>query len=136
MLVSKSIKIPMNKCWLAQTLGLFGKSRWFQSWSDISRHSKVWILINCTGNQTWDIEISVENCWEGTRETGRCLNGRETDFAHGVGIAKTENALDLVVIDCLLDSKHIPVEFFACRDIIQVGENKSLLNVETASNNI
>lgn len=47
----------------------------------VAREAEVWVLVDCTRNERWNVFLGAKYMWVGVGERGSSLNGREVDFA-------------------------------------------------------
>ena len=97
---------------------------------EISGHSKVWILINGTGNQALYILLS-KNVWKCIWEWWNGLNRWVSKFANTLAVIKSKDALNLIKRDMLLYPQNVRIHSL---NILRITEYEGLLWVESKSN--
>ena len=89
-------------------------------------------MINGGRDQAGEVSIA-EDMRERVRKSGDGLNRRERELSNVVALFESENALDLTVVNVLLDADHVLVHVL---DVVDVGEDKGLLGVEAECKDI
>lgn len=125
----------------------------FQAESNIASHTKIRILIDGAGNQSWYRGVSLLIWTEDMRERcckrGSRLNGGEMDFAnivttsrlayprryfgnHNIPIIETEYSLALVGSHASTDPDHVLIE--ASTHKFEIAEDKRFIWIESNGN--
>lgn len=93
--------------------------------TSITRHSKIWILIDSTRDKTGQIFLP-KNVREGRGQTWSCLNCRIGGFTAIVSKLETKNCFESTEVDVALYSHHIWVHV---PHILRVQKDECLVRV-------
>lgn len=104
-----------------------------QSWGKVPGHPEVGILVYSTGDETEEVLVVPEELPEGARDAGRRLDRAVGDLAAVLGSLESEDSLDLVVGDGVLQENYVVVEVAY---VVCVSEKEGLFVVEAAGEDV
>jgi hypothetical protein len=104
-----------------------------KSWSQVSGHSEVRILVDSTRDQTKEILSVSQDIFEGAWNARGSLDGSIGNFAAVFGAVESEDSFDLIVGNGVLKQNHVVVEVAY---VIRVSEKEGVFEVKAAGQNI
>mmetsp|Transcript_24935 Transcript_24935/g.44884 ORF Transcript_24935/g.44884 Transcript_24935/m.44884 type:complete len:228 (-) Transcript_24935:1669-2352(-) len=117
-------ELGMDQRWLA----LQRMVAWYQLVGNVARESKVWVLVDGTGNETRQrgriAFAAAQHVWEGASEGGRRLNRREGNLSDIRPTVKTKYAIDLIDRHGLPNTDNVGIH---PTDILQIRKQKGLV---------
>lgn len=106
-----------------------------QSRRHVSGHTEVRILIDRARYQAVHLGV-LEDKGERTGDRRRRLRRRKGDLADRIAVAETEDALHLIERHTSLYPNHILVEGRIVPYVLQIGEDKGLVGIKAARDNV